>query len=223
MSTRNVSDIRLRRLAGILMSAGILLVSGAGAANAHVTAHVDDPVRKAADVAVTFRVPNETDDAPTTRLDVHLPLDHPLLGVLLQPHPGWQGKATTSTLTQPVKTDDGELTQAVSEVVWTADSAADALQPGQSTDFVLTAGQLPETTSLMFPVVQTYADGQVVRWVDADADADNPAPTIAVAAAAPDRSHTDATARVLGGAGVAGALGSVGLLVTVRGRLRPGR
>ena len=92
---------RLRKLSGIVVSAGLLSLLGTGLASAHVTAHVDDPVRGASDVALAFRVPNETDDAPTTRIEVHLPLDHPLLGVLVRPHPGWRVTATTSSLAAP--------------------------------------------------------------------------------------------------------------------------
>jgi uncharacterized protein YcnI len=150
-------------------------------------------------------------------------LNHPLLDVLVPAHPGWHAKATTRELAHPVKTDDGSLTEAVAEVVWSADSTADALQPGQSADFLVTAGELPDAGSLTFEAVQTYANGQVVRWTQTGSDADNPAPTLDLESSVTAASHTDPTARVLGGAGVAAALAAAGGLVAVSGRrLRSG-
>jgi uncharacterized protein YcnI len=182
---------------------------------------VDDATAGASDVAVTFRVPNEVDDAATTRLEVHLPADHPLLDVLLPVHPGWTGKATIGRLPKPLRYDDEVVTEAVTVVVWTANAAADGVQPGQSADFVLTAGLLPETPSLTFKALQTYSDGHVVRWIDqpsGDDDAGTPAPTVVLA---PQSTHGAArTAQLLGGAGLATSLVAVVLVgLTVR-RLR---
>ena len=178
------------RIACLGSAVALLLVLGEGAASAHVTVHADDPTSGASDVAVTFRTPNEMDDASTTKLDVYFPAATPLLGVLVQQHPGWTGKATLTKLATPVKTDDGTITEAVSEVVWTADSPADALQPGQSGDFVVTAGQLPDAKSLTFKALQTYSNGKIVRWIELQAagadEPDNPAPVLDLAAAAPD-------------------------------------
>jgi uncharacterized protein YcnI len=156
----------LRRALVVAGALPTLLVAAAGAASAHVTVHADDATSGASDVAVTFRTPNEMDDASTTKLEVYFPSDTPLLGVLVQQHPGWTGKAVTTKLTKPVTTDDGTITEAVSEVVWTPDTAADALHPGQSADFVVTAGQLPPAKSLTFKALQTYSDGTVVRWIE---------------------------------------------------------
>jgi uncharacterized protein YcnI len=180
------------RLRATLVTAavGVLGLLATGTASAHVTVHADDPTSGASDVAVTFRTPNEMDNASTTKLDVFFPTATPLLGVLVQPHPGWTGKSTLTKLATPVKTDDGTITEAVSEVVWTADTAADGLQPGQSGDFVVTAGQLPDAKSLTFKALQTYSNGKIVRWIEVQAagaaEPDNPAPTLDLAAAAPD-------------------------------------
>jgi uncharacterized protein YcnI len=180
------------RSAAVLTTATALVVAGAGAASAHVTVHADNPTAGASDVAVTFRTPNEMDNASTTKLDVFFPVAAPLLGVLVQPHPGWTAKSTTTKLAKPVTTDDGTITEAVSEVVWTADSAADGLQPGQSADFVVTAGQLPDAKSLTFKALQTYSNGKIVRWIEIAApgadEPDNPAPTLDLTPAAPEAS-----------------------------------
>lgn len=190
--TRTVTARRSRRLVAVTGLSLGALVLGAGAASAHVTVHADVATSGATDVAVTFRTPNEMDNANTTKLDVFLPTTTPLLGVLVQQHAGWTAKATTTKLAKPVKTDDGTITEAVSEVVWTANSAADGLQPGQSADFVITAGQLPNAKSLTFKALQTYSNGKIVRWIEVATPGGgapaNPAPVLDLAAAAPDSS-----------------------------------
>ncbi len=142
-----------------------LLLIGAVPASAHITVHSDDPVRGASDAAVMFRTPNEESHAATVKLQVFFPTDQPLLGVLVDPHPGWHAGVKTAKLAHPVATDDGTITDAVSEVTWTADSTADGLQPGEAADFVVTAGQLPDSPTVTFRVLQTYSDGHVVRWI----------------------------------------------------------
>jgi MYXO-CTERM domain-containing protein len=165
-----------------------VLFAASAPAWAHVTVHSDDATRGAIDVAVTFRTPNEQDKASTVKLEVFFPPATPLLGVLVQPHPGWTAVATNAKLATPVKTDDGTITEAVSKVTWTADSTADGLHPGQSGDFVVTAGQLPDAPSLTFKALQTYSNGNVVRWIEVAAPGapapDHPAPVLDLAPAA---------------------------------------
>ena len=48
--------------------------------------------------ALTFRVPNESDTAATTKLVVTLPQDRPLATVSVRPVPGWTAKDTTAKL-----------------------------------------------------------------------------------------------------------------------------
>lgn len=177
----------MKRAITVLATTGIATVLLAAPALAHVTVHVDNATRGASDVAVTFRVPNERDNANTTKIQAFFPTDTPLLGVLVQPHPGWTSKVTTKKLAKPVTTDDGTITEAVYEVDWTADSKADALQPGQSGDFVVTAGQLPDVATVTFKALQTYSSGEIVRWIEiaspGSAEPDFPAPTLTLTAA----------------------------------------
>ena len=166
--------------------AGILLI-GADPAAAHITVHADDAVRGASDVAVMFRTPNEESHAATVKLQVFFPTAHPLLGVLVEPHPGWHFSAKTAKLAHPVTTDDGQITDAVSEVTWAADSTANGLQPGEADDFDVIVGQLPDTPSVTFRVLQTYSDGHVERWIVSQAPGaaapQFPAPVLHLAAA----------------------------------------
>ncbi|MBK6015973.1 YcnI family protein [Streptomyces sp. MBT53] len=227
-----------------LATAGVL--AAAGVASAHVTVHPESYAKGATDGVITFRVPNEEDKASTTKVQVYLPTDHPVLGVLVTPQNGWTAKVTTSKLKTPVKTDDGTITDAVSEITWTGGK----IGAGQFEDFNVAFGQLPDDTDqLTFKTLQTYSDGDVVRWIEeAAAGADepeNPAPVLKLTAkesedgdetpaasastaatatkttsASSSGSSSDSTARGLGIAGlVVGVLGlAAGAFAVVRSR-----
>ncbi|MEV0739764.1 YcnI family protein [Streptomyces sp. NPDC050549] len=227
-----------------LATAGVL--AAAGVASAHVTVHPESYAKGATDGVLTFRVPNEEDKSSTTKVQVYLPTDHPVLGVLVTPQNGWTAKVTTSKLKTPVKTDDGTITDAVSEITWTGGRIA----AGQYEDFNVAFGQLPEDTDrLTFKTLQTYADGDVVRWIEeaaaGDDEPENPAPVLKLTAKASEdgdgapaasastaatatktasasaaSSSSDSTARGLGIAGlVVGVLGlAAGAFAIVRSR-----
>ncbi|MET7730739.1 YcnI family protein [Streptomyces sp. NPDC005402] len=213
--------------------AACAVLTAAGVASAHVTVHPDSYVKGATDGALTFRVPDESDTASTTKVQLFLPADHPLLGVLVSPHDGWTAKVTDTRLRTPVKTDDGTITDAVSEITWTGGRIA----PGQYEDFDVAFGQLPDdTATLPFKTLQTYSDGKVVRWIEeaarGDEEPENPAPVLKLtsgtgtsaavktSAATSTASASDSTARGLGVAGlVVGVLGlAAGAFAVVRSR-----
>src|SRR5271156_6299559 len=84
-------------------------------------------------------------------------------------------------------TDDGDVNDAVSEVTRTADSAASGIRPGQFGKFEILVGQLPAvTSSLTFKAVQTYSNGDIVRWIETQTpggpDAEHPAPVLQLTA-----------------------------------------
>jgi len=111
-------------------------------------------------------VPSEEDSA-TTRVEIALPSDPPLVGVLAQPVPSWTAKVTTQHLDTPIQTDDGPVSDIVTDVTWTANNPASGIQPETYQGFNMLAGSLPEEGSeVVFKAVQTYANGTVVRWVD---------------------------------------------------------
>ena len=89
------------------------------------------------------------------------------VGVLAQPVPGWTAKVTTRHLDTPIQTDDGPMSDIVTDVTWTANNPASGIQPETYQGFNMLAGSLPEAGSeVVFKAVQTYANGTVVRWVD---------------------------------------------------------
>ncbi|MGW0883593.1 YcnI family protein [Streptomyces sp. NPDC002671] len=224
----------LRRAATVtaLTAAGVL--AAAGVASAHVTVHPESYAKGATDGVLTFRVPGEEDSASTTKVQVFLPTDHPVLGVLVHPQDGWTPKVTTTKLKTPVKTDDGTITEAVSEITFTGGK----IGAGQYEDFDVAFGQLPDDTDqLTFKTLQTYSDGKVARWIEAPdggEEPENPAPVLKLtagaetAAPAPAQSNSttkaadtsDSTARGLGIAGlVVGVLGlAAGAFAVVRSR-----
>ncbi|HEV3328193.1 MAG TPA: YcnI family protein [Acidimicrobiales bacterium] len=169
----------------------VVLVVTPGLAAAHVTVHPNHLPAGATDVELTFRCPNERNDATVTELRVFLPVRTPLLGVLTDPAPGWSAVATTTRLARPVRTDDGEVTSAVTEVAWRATGSG--TPPGQYADFTIAVGTMPDTVgTIAFKALQTYSNGDVAAWIqiaDAlDEDPPMPAPVLTLTAASPPSS-----------------------------------
>ncbi|MDH6135606.1 uncharacterized protein YcnI [Kitasatospora sp. MAA4] len=210
-----------RRAAALsaLACATVLLV--AGPASAHVTVQPSAAPQGASDQSFAFRVPNEDDTASTNKVELYFPTDHPIASALIAPVPGWTDQIVTTKLATPIKTDDGTITDVVSQVTWTGGTIA----PGHYQDFTVDFGQLPTgTDQLVFKALQTYSNGNVVRWIDTtqpgQPEPEHPAPTLKLTAAVPDGDATpaattttksaadDSTARALGVAGiVVGVLG----------------
>src|SRR5882757_6024564 len=107
-----------KRLGGtIAIAIGVLVLFGAPAF-AHVTV---DPTQaaKGSEVKITFRVPNENETASTVKFDVKFDENHPMASVDVKPKPGWTPQVITKPLKAPLQTDNGQVTEAVSEIVWT--------------------------------------------------------------------------------------------------------
>jgi uncharacterized protein YcnI len=170
-------------LAGALLA----VLAVAGPASAHVTIGPDTTAKGGSDVELTFRVPNEEAQATTTQVEVDFPTDKPITGVLPEPAPGWTVKVDDLTLTTPIKTDDGTVTQVVQRITWSGGQLA----PGQYQGFRVMLGHLPDDAdSLTFKALQTYSNGDVVRWIDVrqsgQPEPDHPAPVLNLTAAASD-------------------------------------
>ena len=171
----------------LLAAAALLLVPAA--AQAHVLV-VPDTAPQGAEMRLDIRVPNERDDAATTKVDVELPPGFAEASV--QPVAGWSVKITRVKLNPPVQTDDGPITEGVGRITWTAKSQADGIPVGGFQDFgleVLVPGKAGST--LTFKTLQTYSNGTIVRWIGAK-DSDTPAPTLKVTAATGEASATPA-------------------------------
>ncbi len=212
----------MKKLALPLVTALALTVPAAAAA--HVT--LQPPQVPADSYAVLdVRVPNETDDTNTTKVDVQFP--EGFLSASTQPVPGWRARVITATLADPVKQHGEQITERVDRVVFTATGAGVA--PGEFQDFPLSL-KLPAAkagTLLSFKALQTYSDGQVVRWIGSP-DADRPAPLVTLTAAQGEHGATVPRPASVAGAGDDGSGGGgdglavVALVVAIVGLLAGG-
>ena len=173
--------MNIKRITFASATAAALLAIPATAAQAHVTLQ-PKTAPAGGFVVEDVRVPNETDDAVTTKVAVQFP--DGFAEASYQTIPGWSVKVVKEKLATPVKTDDGEVTEGVKTITWTAKSKAEGIAPGQFQDFPLSV-QIPGKAgdTLTFKALQTYSDGTVARWIGAP-DADKPAPQVQVTAAA---------------------------------------
>jgi periplasmic copper chaperone A len=182
--------IRHRVLAAGL-AAGATLVgvfAFAGPASAHVTINPQEATQGSYG-RFAFRVPNESDDASTVKLEVSLPADAPVASVSTQPVPGWTAVVERATLPTPIEAHGTQITEAVSKITWTA-AGGGGVKPGEFQEFPISLGPLPEVDVMVFKALQTYSDGTVARWIEEPVDGkpaeQDPAPVLRLAAADPD-------------------------------------
>ena len=178
----------LRRL---LICVGLAAVVFPAAAVAHVTIQPGE-WEAGAFAAMAVRVPNERDDAETTRVTMQFP--ESILTARFQEHPFCERETQMEELDQPVE----DITERIVSVTWTCDPpiATDGFE-----DFGVSF-QVPEDAQpgdeFLFPAIQVYSSGERVRWIDPDPEGDSPAPRIVVvapeeeaAAAAPAQTTTE--------------------------------
>src|SRR5262245_42508799 len=113
MSTRRVRLLVLGALATTL------LVFAAAPASAHVSI-TPSSAPKGGFQVLSFNVPNEEPDANTVKLEVQLPTKYPIAFVSTQPMYGWTTAVEKTKLAKPVQTDDGDVSEAVTKITWTA-------------------------------------------------------------------------------------------------------
>ena len=219
------------------IGAGILLVLAAPlSASAHVSV---DPGQAAAGsyAVITVKVPNESETAATSRVELTLPADTPFTSVRYVPVAGWSAELVRTTLPEPVEVGEATVTEAVTSVVWTADAGSE-IAAGELQLFPLSVGPVPDTGSISLPAEQSYTDGSVVSWSEEGDDAEHPAPVLyvndapaedhhagaadddeaEVVAAASNDGGDDVLARILGIGGL--VVGAVGIVLAVTARRR---
>src|SRR5262245_50660387 len=113
---------------------GVLLA--AAPVDAHVTVRPATAAQGSSEI-LSFSVPNESATASTVGVQVELPTKSPIASVAVQPMPGWTIAVDKVTLAKPVRTDDGQVTQAAGRITWTA--TAGGLTPGQFDLFTISA------------------------------------------------------------------------------------
>ena len=175
----------------LLICVGLAAVVLPAAAVAHVTLQPGE-WEAGAFARMAVRVPNERDDAETTRVTMQFPEE--ILTARFQEHPFCERKTQMEELDQPVE----DITERIVSVTWTCD-------PPIATDGFEEFGvsfQVPEDAQpgdeILFPTLQVYSSGERVRWIDPDPEGESPAPRIVViapeeeeAAAAPAPTTTE--------------------------------
>jgi uncharacterized protein YcnI len=175
----------VRTAAALGAAAGLMLV-GAGASSAHVTVDPSSPSAGGFS-QLTFKVPNESATAKTTRIAVALPTGTPFTSVSVKPMDGWTAEVTEAALPSPVTIEGATITKAASAVTWTADEAHQLGQHEYQT-FSISVGRLPAAgTTVALPATQSYSDGTVVDWNEpaapGQAEPKHPAPSFVTTAA----------------------------------------
>ena len=159
--------MKKKMIAGL--AGGILAVMLPGIALAHVTVKPNEVV---AGGFQTFfvQVPNEKDNASTTKVEIEFP--QAFASVSFQPKPGWKRTVKMVKFDEPIEAFGEQVTEGVGTVTWSGGEIA----PGEFETFYFSAGAVPEG-ELVFPALQTYSDGDVVRWIGPP-DSDEPAPVV---------------------------------------------
>jgi uncharacterized protein YcnI len=163
--------LRIRTAIAIAVAALV----AAPAAAAHVT--LNPPEWEAGGFArFAVRVPNERPSGNTTEIRVQFPEN--VISASFQPVPGWQRRVRMERLEEPVEQFGEQVTERIAEVTWTGGT----IRPGEFQEFGVSF-QVPEDAvgeELMFPALQRYSNGEVVRWIDPDPEAESPSPRVTV-------------------------------------------
>jgi uncharacterized protein YcnI len=163
----------------VLIAAGALLVPAS--AQAHVSLH-PNTVPAGAFATLDVRVPGEVEGAYIKKVDVLFPRG--FTGVDYENVPSWSVKVIEGKLATPIKEDGETIDSEVSQIVWTWTGPLGKVNSGQFINFPLSLA-IPGNAAgkpLEFRTVQTYSNGEVVRWIEPALDADHPSPRINVTA-----------------------------------------
>ncbi|MER5453903.1 YcnI family protein [Micromonospora sp. NPDC002389] len=169
-----------------------------------------------------FRVPNESDTASTTKLEIFLPENAAIGSVSTAPVPGWTVEVENRRVDPPILVHGAEISDVVAKVTWTASGDA-GIAPGTFQEFPVMLGPLPEVDQMVFKALQTYSDGGVVRWIDEPQPGGEepaaPAPVLTLTAAGTPAGAPapEAVADDEDGTGLAVGLGVAGLVAGVGG------
>ncbi len=154
-------------------------------AQAHVTLQPEE-VPAGGFSRLDVRVPNERDKASTKKVEVKFPSG--FIFISTEPVPGWTAKVKMKKLAKPVEAFGEKHSEEVDTVTFS--TSGPGVGPGQFLDFGLSVGLPEKETTLTFKALQTYSNGEVVRWIGAP-DADEPAPQVKLTAAESEGGSAD--------------------------------
>jgi uncharacterized protein len=163
-----------RRLT-LLATVALAALAFATAAQAHITVH-PNALPAGGFTVINVQVPNERDKASTVRVDVQFPGGIFIASPAVMP--GWKARVITKKLSQPVEIEPGfSVSSRVDRVIF----SGGRIGPGQFLSFPVSikAPAAKAGTLLTFKALQTYSNGEVVRWIG-NPSADEPAPQVLI-------------------------------------------
>jgi uncharacterized protein YcnI len=163
----------MSRTTKLLLVGAAAALLGAPSAAAHVSIKAST-LRAGSFAGFAIHVPNERDRASTVKVTVRMPAG--LAFVTVPPKEGWRVAVATERLDRPIVVCGERVTERVTSVTW----SRGVIRPGQSGEFAVSA-KLPDNAGrqLVFPAVQTYSNGEVVRWLG-PTGGDQPAPRLRI-------------------------------------------
>lgn len=162
-----------------LIVAGALLAPAA--ADAHISLH-PNTVPAGAFATLDVRVPGEQEGAHVTKVDVLFPAG--FTSVAYENVPGWSARVLNKKVSPPIQTDEGPVSEEISQIVWGWTGPLGMVNNNQFVQFPLSVA-IPDNVAgqaLEFRTIQSYSNGQVVHWIDPSLSAEHPAPRINVTA-----------------------------------------
>ncbi|GIJ77568.1 Domain of unkown function [Micromonospora phaseoli] len=157
--TRGGSRRRRGALVAALATAVVLLWPAT--AQAAEVSFTPTEARQGESVKLEFVVPDERPGVPTESIEIRVPADPPIAEVYPLSVDGWAPLITTRKLDTPVAGLHAPATDVVTAAVTWSRTPDAGDGPAR---LLLSMGPLPQTDRLDFELLQTYADGMVVRW-----------------------------------------------------------
>jgi uncharacterized protein YcnI len=170
--------MRISKIA-VLSATGVLLAPAAAAA--HISLH-PNTIPSGAFATLTVRVPGEQEGAHVTKVDMLFPPG--FTSVAYENVPGWSAKVINQKVSPPIQTDEGAVSEEISQVIWSWGGPLGMVNNNQFIQFPLSLA-IPSNLvgqALQFKTLQSYSNGQVVHWIDPSLSAEHPAPRINVTA-----------------------------------------
>jgi uncharacterized protein YcnI len=146
----------------IYFVAACVMFAWAGNAYSHIVLQ-DGAAAAGASYRATLRVGHGCDGAATTGIAVSVPAG--FNGAQPMPKAGWTVRTVSGKLAQPYTAHGKTFTEGITEISWTANTAADALPSDFYDEFVLRGTTPTQPGPLWFKVVQTCTQGSNA-WVE---------------------------------------------------------
>jgi uncharacterized protein YcnI len=170
--------MRIKKIA--LLAAGGALLSPA-AADAHISLH-PNTIPAGAFATLEVRVPGEQEGTHVTKVDALFPSG--FTSVAYENVPGWSARVVSEKVAPPIQTAEGPVSEQVSQVIWSWNGPLGMVDNNQFIRFPVSFAIPAKFTgqAVLFKTLESYSNGQVVRWIDPSLTAEHPAPRINVSA-----------------------------------------